>query len=122
MISMATRLRRLGAGMALIGLLAILPPPARAACLQRPIATAAAGTQMALTIAPESEVASYLASGFSRTACPTDLRSFAAYVDRVCTAPAPAAASTTRMQAVFGRSREQLCASARAGLAEIRGK
>lgn len=96
---------------------------ASAACLEKPRESKdgkfGAGIFM---LAPESEVAIYVALGFHRVSCPKDLSVVRAYVDRLCAAgTGQGKYGPLNTDAVIGRSRTLACVSARAGLAEAGG-
>jgi hypothetical protein len=90
----------------------------RAACLIKPLQTGGPAPGYVLMLAPESEVAEYLSMGFTRAACPSDMSRYRDYVDRLCKGIGQGPAPALDTKALFGRSRERACASARAGLAE----
>lgn len=96
----------------------LIASPGEAACLMKPMTTNAGMTIYAYMIAPQSEVAGYVALGFGRVACPSDLSSYRDYVDRLCATAPPRGESALDTIVLFGRSREEACASARAGLLE----
>ena len=90
-----------------------------AACLVKPRLVDKVGTVHTLMLAPETEVGQYVALGFSRVACPTDMNLVREYVEKLC--DGRGAVRAFNPEALIGRSREVACASARAGLAESGG-
>jgi hypothetical protein len=66
-------------------------------------------------------IADYASLGFARIACPSDLSTVREYVDRICSGAPKGPAPSIDTNALFGRSRERACASAKAGLAEAGG-
>ncbi len=98
------------------GTLWLICSSSHAACLIKPRTVQAVGTIYTFMIAARDEVAAYVALGFSAVPCPADLSSYRAYVDRLCaSAPSPGMPVIDTV-ALIGRPRDQVCASARAGL------
>jgi hypothetical protein len=92
-----------------------------AACLDKTKNVDGLGAVHTFMIAPESEVADYASLGFTRIACPSDLSTVRAYVDRICSGAPTGPAPPINTDALFGRPRERACASAKAGLTEAGG-
>jgi len=90
-----------------------------AACLLKPRQVDPIGTVYTVMVAPEREVAQYVALGFSRVACPADMSVVRQYVERgLCDGTGPGPVRPINTDALIGRPRAVACASARAGLAE----
>jgi hypothetical protein len=100
----------------------LLSEGAQADCLRKP-ATLSGGTKVSvLFIAKKSDVPMYLAKGFERRACPTDMTAYRNLVERVCAAPGSnGQRGPINTMTLVGRSPADACASARAGLAEAGG-
>ena len=90
---------------------------AQAACLSKP-ATSPSGKQH--VIAPKGEVARYQALGYTVEQCDVPLDQLSRSVDTICqmAASAPGAVQA-RVSSSKGLSLHELCASGRAGLAEM---
>lgn len=95
-------------------------PPSSAACLLRPQSADGIATVYTLMVAPEGEVAEYIAMGFRRAQCPKDMTLIRAYVERLCGSGRDGI-PPLNTDALFGRPRKLLCASAQAGLKESGG-
>jgi len=104
-----------------LGLL-MLSDSSFAACLLKPRQVDGIGTVHTMMVAPEREVAQYVALGFIRVACPTDMSLLRQYVEKgLCDGTAPGAGRPVNTEALIGRPRASACASARAGLTESGG-
>jgi hypothetical protein len=100
----------------------LLSSPSWAACLMKARQVDGVGTVRTLMLAPEREVAEYSALGFVRATCPVDMSLVRQYVEKLCAEPqGDGAALQAANTGLIGRPRENVCASARAGLAESGG-
>ena len=91
---------------------------AHAACLSKPAATSRSGKQH--VIAPKGEVARYQALGYAVEQCDVPVDQLSRSVETICqmAAAAPGAVQA-RVSSSKGISLHELCASGRAGLAEM---
>ena len=91
---------------------------AHAACLSKPAAASPTGKQH--VIAPKGEVVRYQALGYAVEECDVPLDQLSKSVDTICqmAAAAPSAVQS-RVSSAKGVSLQALCASGRAGLAEM---
>lgn len=92
-----------------------------AACLMKSQQFEGVGTVSTLMLAPEREVDQYVPLGFNRVPCPTDMSVVRDYVERLCDGTGRGVIPALNAEALIGRPRERVCASARAGLAEAGG-
>jgi hypothetical protein len=100
----------------------LMSSPSFAACLMKARQVDGVGTARTLMLAPEREVAEYAALGFVRATCPADMSLVRQYVERLCAVPGgEGTALRVANTDLIGRSRESVCASARAALAESGG-
>ncbi len=98
----------------------LLSSPSWAACLMKERQVEGVGAVRTLMLAPEREVAEYSALGFVRATCPVDMSLVHQYVEKLCAEPrGEGAALRAANTDLIGRPRESVCASARAGLAEL---
>ena len=92
-----------------------------AACLQKATTSNKGALQQVTMLAPASEVAQYTALGFSPVQCPSDMSVMKRYVARICAASGTSVRPLLNTAKMFGKTREQACASATAGLRESGG-
>jgi hypothetical protein len=92
-----------------------------AACLQKTVSGNAIRSTYVFMLAPESTVAVYVALGFSRIDCPSDMSVFRAYVTQICGGNGGAPYPPLNTDLAIGVPRAQACADAKSGLAEAGG-
>jgi hypothetical protein len=92
-----------------------------AACLQKPGPTNIGIPTYMFMIAPESAVPGYLAFGFLRVNCPSDMKVVRNFVVQLCAGTGNGDIPPIATDLAFGVSQPRACADAKAGLAEAGG-
>jgi hypothetical protein len=99
--------------------LAVLAGTANAECLNRPVARPDGTAGRQTILAPQSEVARYEALGFRIQACTVGIEQIRQSIGVLCSAQVLQSPAVQSGDARRGVSFQELCASARAALAEM---
>jgi hypothetical protein len=99
--------------------LALLADTASAECLSKPVAGPGGTTAKQRILAPRSEIARYEALGYRVEACTAGVEKIRQSIAMLCTAQALQLPVLRAGDARRGVSLEELCASARAAVAEM---
>ena len=94
---------------------------ASAACLARAPANLQKSPARITALVPSAEVSIYRAAGYVPSACPPTIDGLKRVVQYYCGPNPSRGVSTNVTFAIYGFSRERMCASARAGLSEAGG-
>lgn len=95
--------------------------PSNAACLEKPGPTSVGRPTYTFMIAPESAVPGYIAFGFNRINCPSDMSVFRNFVAQVCAGTGNGQLPPMNTDMAFGVPQIRACTDAKAGLKEAGG-
>lgn len=99
--------------------LALLADPANAECLSKPVARPDGTTGRQTILAPQSEIARYEALGFRIQACTAGIEQLRQSIAVLCSAEASQSPVLKAADTRRGFSFQEMCASARAAVAEM---